>query len=63
MPQSTETTRLQQDLREEYWTAPGSTIGGWPTSIAPAWRATLPPRLTMPECTCPIDCACDHEHD
>lgn len=63
MPQNTETTRLQQDLREEYWTAPGSTIGGWPTSIAPTWRATLPPGLAMPECTCPTDCARDHEHD
>lgn len=63
MPQTPEPTHQQLDLREDAWTAPGSIIRAWPTSIAPVWRAHLPSRPAMPECTCPSNCARDHEHE
>lgn len=62
MHQTPEPSRLQLELREAMWAAPGYSIADGPTSIVPAWLAAAA-RPAMAECTCPADCLRDHEHE
>jgi hypothetical protein len=61
MHQAPEPTRLQLDLREETWTAPGLTALPWTTG---GGRSTAPTSHgAQPECSCPTDCVHDHENE
>lgn len=63
MPIPIEPTRLQLELREETWTAPGRTAFAWPTGASTAHVASPPSTALGAECACPADCIRDHETD
>jgi len=63
MPQATEPTRLQLDLREETWAVPGRTITAWGSIGRLAQAPAVPSHPASAECTCPTDCIRDHEND
>jgi hypothetical protein len=61
--QTTETSRLQLELREDTWIAPGLTAAPWPTSIRHARPSATEAPIGLTECSCPVDCPRDHETD
>jgi hypothetical protein len=62
MPTPTEPTRLQLELREDTWIAPGRTAIAWRTAMATVARP-VPSAAVAAECVCPTDCIRDHETD
>lgn len=64
MPTTQQPTRLQQDLREESYVAPGVTALVWaPGGHRHAWTAPAAQGASIADCTCPVDCPRDHETD
>ncbi len=63
MSPTRERSRLQLDLREETWIAPGRTVLAWPSRLRrPAPKPTRSSTLEA-DCTCPANCIRDHETD
>jgi len=63
MPPTREPSRLQRDLREETWIAPGRTLVAWPSRFRRPAPEPTPSRAISAECTCPAGCVRDHETD
>lgn len=63
MPTPLEPTRLQLELREETWVAPGLTALAWRTRSSPAPLPSITSVALTAECACPADCIRDHETD
>lgn len=56
-------SRLQLDLREETWVAPGRTLLPWPSRWHRSKPEPSPSAVSSAECTCPTGCIRDHETD